>query len=275
MKHFVFKTFIFVLIAIGLFHVKSFYLLANERYTKKVLGSEVYYSIEKSKKKSPAKKVLLGDSVGKQLYDNYENNDTINSLACNQAISIAGQYMLLHNYIEAGNKIDTAYVFFTPFSFTNNLNQVFTYNYFVKPFYRKENAALITPLVRQQVEKIPYTAIAQYPCVLTNNWTPDFESKDPVNYTILSPVGAEYLHKISDLAKQNHFRLVMISAPTSDKKKKEVEALDKSEIVKNHLEEEFKGFFESIIYLDEANFSDGTHLKHPEKFKYLYKNIVR
>lgn len=272
MKDFLLKTLIFLLITIGIFHVKSFYLLQKNKYTQKVLGSEVYVSIEKSHKKSSAKKVLLGDSVGKQLFDNTENNDTINSLACNQAISMAGQYVLLHNYIAAGNKIDTAYICFTPFSFENNLDKIFTYNYFVKPFYRDENAALLTKTARRQVEKIPYSGLAWYPCILTNNWSPDFKSTDKVNYTFLSPISTAYLHKMSDLAKAHHFKLILISALLSNQKKKAVEALNKREIKNNHLESEFAGFFESIVYLEESNFVDGTHLKHPEQFQRSFKN---
>ena len=50
MKHFVLKTLFFVLVAIGIFQIKSSLMMRDGRYTKKVLGSEVYFSIEKSKK---------------------------------------------------------------------------------------------------------------------------------------------------------------------------------------------------------------------------------
>ena len=181
---------------------------------------------------------------------------------------------MLQNYIEAGNKIDTAFVFFTPFSFLNNLDQVFTYNYFIKPFYRDENLALMTPLVKQQVSKIPFSSMAFYPLILTSNWTPDYTSDDPVNYTILSPISIVYMHKMSALAKANNFKLVLVSAPLSVKKKKEVEMLNRREISENQLQQEFEGFFESIVYLDESNFVDGIHLKHPEQFKGRYKNLI-
>lgn len=275
MKHFLSKTVIFILIGLGAFHVKSLYLYNNGRYKKKVSYNEVYLSIDKSKQKSKARKVLLGDSVGKQLFDNNENNDTINSLACNQAISLAGQYFLLHNYIAAGNKIDTAYVFFVPFSFNNNLNQIYAYNYFVKPFYRDEYKPLMTPLVKRQIAKIPYTEIAWYPGIVTNGWSPDYNAADPVNYTFLAPVSIEYLHQMAALAKENHFKLVMRCGPISYKRKNEVAALDQTEISKSNLQAEFEGYFESITYLDESNFSDGIHLKHPEQYKNKYRNMIR
>jgi len=188
---------------------------------------------------------------------------------------MAGQYVLLHNYIAAGNEIDTAYIFFTPFSFVNNLDQIFTYNYFVKPFYRDEYQPLMEPVVRQQLDKIPYVAYAQYPFILTSNWSPEFKSKDKDEFNLISPVSAVYLHKISSLARMHHFKLVLVSAPVSNQKKKEVEVLHREEIARNNLQDEFTGFFESIVYLDESNFKDGTHLKQPEKFKYLYKNLIR
>ncbi len=275
MKQFVLKTLLFVLVALAIFQIKSLLMMRNERYVKKVLGAEVYFSIEKSKKRSKARKVLLGDSVGKQLFDGAQENDTVNSLTSNQAISMAGQYVLLDNYLKAGNTIDTAYVFFTPFSFVNNLDQIFTYNYFVKPFYRTEYMQLMTPEVKKQVSKIPFTDIAHWPAVLTSNWSPEFQTKDKPTFNLLSPISAQYLHKMSALAKQHHFRLVLVAAPVSLKKKKEVELLNRQEIIDNNLQQEFKGFFESIVWLDESNFKDGTHLKQPEKFKNRYKNIIR
>jgi hypothetical protein len=275
MKNFVLKTLLFALVAAGIFQLKSQLMMRKDKYQKKVLGAEVYFSIEKSKKKNKARKVLLGDSVGKQLFDSSQENDTVNSLTSNQAIGMAGQYILLDNYLKAGNEIDTAYVFFTPFSFVNNLDQIFTYNYFVKPFYREQYMSLIEPVAKAQIEKIPFVGLAHYPAVLTSNWSPEFESQDKNDFNLISPVSAAYLHKMSALAKQHHFKLVLVAAPVSLKKRRDVEILNRQEIETNHLQEEFKGFFESIVWLDESNFKDGTHLKHPEKFKYRYKNLIR
>jgi len=275
MKYFVFKTFIFVLVAIGIFQIKSYALLKDNKYTKKVLGMEVYFAIDKSKKKNNAKKVLLGDSVGKQMFDSMEDNDTVNSLTSNQAISMAGQYLLLNNYIKAGNRIDTAYVFFTPFSFANNLDQIYTYNYFVKPFYTSEYMAQMSPIVKNQIEKIPFATIAHHPAILTSNWSPEYESDETPEFSFLSPVSVEYLHKMSTLGKKNGFQLVLISAPVSKKKRQDVASLHRDEIALYNLEEEFKGYFENIMYLDESYFSDGTHLIHPEKFKHRYKNLTQ
>jgi hypothetical protein len=47
--------------------------------------------------------VLLGDSVATMLFDHYNDNDSNYSLACNQSITMVGQYILQKNYSDSGN----------------------------------------------------------------------------------------------------------------------------------------------------------------------------
>jgi len=275
MKQFVLRVIIFVLIGVAAFHVKSYLLLRNDKYQRKVSAHEVYHVIGKSKKKNGAKKILLGDSVARQFFNSEAESDTLNSLASNQAISLAGQYILLENYMKAGNKIDTCYAVFIPSSFQNNLNQLFTYNYYVKPFYKDEYKQYRTPTVETQIAKIPYHGIAQYFCILTNNWAPEFESEDKNNYGFFSPISVEYIHKMSALAQKNHFKLIFVPALSNENQRKNIEGFDKNELVKNHLEHEFATYFDDIIYIDSQYFVDDMHLANPEQFKDRYKKLIR
>ena len=275
MKQFILRAVLFVLIGLFAFHLKSYLLLRNNKYQHKVSAKEVYFAIDKSKQKSPAKKVIIGDSTARQFYNSEEKNDTINSLASNQAISLAGQYILLHNYIAAGNKVDTVYAFFTPSSFQNNLDQLYTYNYFIKPFYTSEYKPLLTSDVKEKLNEIPYANIASYFCIRTNNWAPEIEAPKKHDYTLLSPISVDYLHKISDLTKENHIKLILVPAIANRNQKKNIDSFDKNEIVKNHLEMEFEGYFENITYVDSKYFVDDMHLINPEKFKSHYNNIVK
>lgn len=275
MKQFGIKILVFLLIGVAAFHVKSYLLLRKDKFHRKVSAREVYHVLGKSKQKNPSKKILLGDSVARQFFNSEEENDTLNSLASNQAISLAGQYVILDNYLKAGNKIDTCYAVFIPSSFQNNLDQLYTYNYFIKPFYTAENSSKWTHTVEAQVNKIPYHAIAQYFCIKTNNWTPDFESKDERNYGFFSPVSVEYIHKMSALAKANHFKLIFVPALANENERKNIESFDKSELARNNIEQEFSGYFENIVYIDSKYFVDAMHLANPEQFKDRYKNLIR
>jgi hypothetical protein len=271
MNRFLKYSSLFLLFGVILFHVKPFYLLYGERYKLTVAGHEIYYSLKKSKAKNKSKKVLFGDSVAKQLFDNETNNDTINSLACNQSIGMVGQYILLKNYLDAGNRFDTAFFLFQPFSFQNNLDQVYTYHYFLKPFYIKEYLPYFSSTVKEQVAKIPYNKFCCYPSILTSNWAPDFKPKDEKDYTFLSPVSVEYLKKIKELAAKYSFELIVLPTPVSKGFETRVKKFNLQEIADNNFQGEFKNFFEKIIYLDNSEFSDSSHLIDPAPYTEIYR----
>jgi hypothetical protein len=267
MKKFILSSILFLLIACPAITIIPTFLILTDSYKHTVAGNEIYYSIFKSKQKKKTKKIIIGDSVGRQLFSNTTYNDSLNSLACNRGISMAGHFILLNNYLNAGNKIDTVFLIFTPFSFQSNLNDVFTYHYFLKPFYVKEYKPLFTKLVTKQIDKIPYAEFCRFPNILTSNWAPDFKSTDKTDYTFLSPVSVEYLIKRKELSMKHHFKVIILPTPTRISRKAEVGRMMKNEITKNNLGPEFKNYFENIIYLNDNNFVDDVHLKR-EKLAY-------
>ncbi len=273
MKIFLYKSVFFLAIVLILFHVKPFYLLINEKYKKIVAGREVYYCLEKSKNKSKnkSKKLLMGDSVGNQLFSCTIDNDTINSLACNQTISMVGQYILLDRYLKAGNQVDTVFFLFTPTSLKNNLDQIYTFHYFLKPFYKEEFFSYFSVNVYNQLSKISFKELAHYPPILTSNWAPDFNTSDNVNYTFLSPISVEYIKKIKELAKAYTFKLLVLPTPVSAYGKKQIEMMNKKEICYHQLENELDQYFENILYLPDSLFSDAIHLKDPYPYTVYYK----
>ena len=240
MKRFIPKVILFLISLLILFYVKPVYLLIDSKYKDIVIGHEIYISIKKSKEKSKAKKVIFGDSVGRQLFPNTQKNDTVNSLACNQAIAMVGQFLLLQNYLAAGNKIDKLFMIFTPFSFQNNLNQVFTFHYFMKPFYNDEYTRYFTQTVKEQICKIPFSYSIYEPYILTSNWAPQFVCNDSIDYTFISPISREYLKKIKQLSIEHTFEIVLIPPPTSSSKKEAVDKFNKTEIIGTGLEKEFE-----------------------------------
>lgn len=273
MQRFIINTISFLLLLAVLYQVKPLYLILTDQYKFTVAGAEIYHSIFKSKQKRKTKKLLLGDSLGNQLFSNISTNDTINSLACNQAIGMVGHFLLLNNYLQAGNQLDTVYLFFSPFSFSNNLDQVYSFHYFLKPFYTKEYQPYFTENVRKQIHKIPYWYLCRIPSILTSNWAPDYILKDETDNTFLSPISAEYLVKIKKLSIRYNFKIVIITPPTRVSMKSFFDKMDKQRILNNNLSEEFKDYFENILYIDDNNFIDPVHLKNPTAFKNYYRNL--
>jgi hypothetical protein len=272
MKKFIFSVIIFILPIVVVAYSVHLFLLYSQKYKNRVAGSEIYISINKSKHKGKTKKILIGDSVANQLFSNIKNSDTINSLACNRAISMAGHFILLKNYLEAGNEVDTVYMIFTPFSFLNNLDEVYTYHYFLKPFFTEEYMPLFTKTVHTQVHKLPFYYISKDPVILTSNWAPNFKSKDHVNYTFLSPISVEYLSKIKELRDKYQFKLIILPTPTKISNKLFVDKIDRNEIVNTGLVYEFNDYFEKIIFIDDTNFIDNLHFKSKKVYVEYYKN---
>lgn len=274
MKTFIRKSGLFLLLIIVFIESASFILEFTNLYLINYPGKEIYHAIKKSKQKNNSKTLLLGDSVGQQLFPNETNNDEINSLACNQAIGIVGQFLLLNNYLNSGNKVDRVIMLFTPFAFQNNLNQVYTYHYFLKPFYTLEYSNEFSSTVRAQIKKIPYNQFVQVPHIRVTSWAPEFNSNNYNDFTFLSPISVEYLSKIKALSIKCNFELNIVSTPTSIDKKTLINDMNLDEIKKSNLNKEFKDYFSNIIYLKKSEFVDGIHLIDPTKYSSVIKSKI-
>lgn len=265
MKHsltsYVCKLLLFTLPVIGYYSGRTLYLLANDRYQTTLHGHEVYTSLRKSKQKTKARKLIIGDSTANQLY-NTETDTTsgIFTLACNQAIGVVGHYLMLKNYLEAGNSPEDVYMIYSPLSFWDNLDQVYTYHYFLKPFYNRTYRALMSATVEKQVSKLPLYYLCQTPFILTSDWSPEMAPQER-DYTFLSPISREYLAKICRLCKEHGVRLHLISPFLSEHWHDTICQFDISETEGEVFTSLIKHYLQDLRYLDDNLFSDHLHLK--------------
>lgn len=273
MKRFIFKSLGFFIFSILFVYLCSAFILYSKIFKLNYYpGKEIYTAIDKSKKNNKSKTLLIGDSVGNQIFNNEEEHDQFNSLATNQAISFAGQYFLLNEYLKTGNEIESLIMLFVPWSFINNLDQIYTYHYFLKPFYNSDYSMLFSKTVIGQIEKLDYNLISQFPPIKIIPWAPEFSNISSPDFTFLSPISVEYLNKISQLSKQYNFSVKIIPPPISFEYKLLIESIDKSEILQTELSSELLEYFEKINYIDKSNFSDGTHLINPENYYNILKH---
>jgi hypothetical protein len=261
MRDFLLKVSIFCfLLFLGL-NLNGWIKIQNGLDNYDIIGKEVYESIKLSNQKTKFKKLLIGDSVARQISTGNRLGDSVYSLACNQAVSMAGQYILLNNYIQSGNQFDTLYILYSPSSFQNNLDQIFTFNYFMKPFYEDQNFKYLSKNVHDQISKIPFHSASQLNLIKSSNWSPEYNSKSIPVVSFLSPISIEYLTRIDSLSKLHGFHIIVISPPCSKNFRRSILQMDRRKIFNNKLDRLFEGYFESIIYLDEAKFTDGLHLQ--------------
>ncbi len=273
MKEYILKIVKYSLPLIILFYLKPIYLLLNNKYEKSVAGSEVYVSIKNSKQKSLKTKLILGDSGGYQLFPNTDDHGSVLSLACNQAIGMVGHYLLLVNFLNSCNEIDTLFLIFGPEGFNNNLDQVYSFHYFLKPFYKEEYKPYFSLQVYEQIKKIPFWYLCKEPYILTSNWAPNFNTGNNSNFIFLSPITEEYLKKIFLLGEENNIKIIIIAAPMNIERKNQLDSIYLEEVLHSDLNEVLNTYFESILWLPDTCFlKDGVHLKNPADYSDYYRN---
>ncbi len=257
MRKFVIKAIIFFVLFTGVCWI----IELSGVFSRFLPNRITYNKIELSKTQiDGAQYILLGDSVVGSLYKNYDSgkNGVVN-LACNQAIDVIGHYLLLKNFLEKNKNVEKVYFFYNPFSFSNNIDHVFSYNYFIKPFYKREYKKYFTKRVLKQIRSYPLSYIARFPLIAITYFTPEIEREKPDFF--ISPISCEYLTKMKELADEHGVELLVLPPPTRESRKNEVERL-KDEYTGNKCNNVMiTNYFDKIIYTSDNYFQDDVHFK--------------
>lgn len=268
MKKFLRDLAVFFGLFLLLFHIYPEYLFRTKKYFQ-TIGTEIFLAVEKSENtfRTRITKLYLGDSVDGQILSVKPLGKGELNLSTNQAISLVGQFILLHNLIENKNQIDTLELRIHPFGLSNNLDNSLTYNYFLKPFYKSKYLPLFSNQVKSRIEEIPFYYLSQYHPVLTSMWSPNYSSKN-VSETI-SQINMDYLLKIHNLCKKNQIVFKLRAVPLNEARKTEIEQF--TAYVKSNKLLIFNNYVQDFNYLPDANFiEDNIHLKRAFLTKDLY-----
>ena len=242
-------------------------------YQSKVDGWEVYAALKQSRKKQSKKKLLLGDSVAMQLYPCDKEHDSIVSLACNQAISLAGYYFLLTNYIETNRESlpEEVILLLNPLTLSNNLDQ-FAYHYFLKPFYNEDYKPHFTSYLSLRCRQIPFYWTAQLPFIRSSSYSFSYEL--PIeSYALLSPISYDYLQLMIDVCASLQIDFKMCSVPINVSQ----ETIIENKLGLENLDREtkyydvLKAYISSFRYIPSENFIDKVHLTS-ETLQHIDKN---
>jgi len=230
-------------------------------------GPEVFVAVVNSRKRISYEKIILGDSVAHQIFKNYKGiKDNFYDLTTNQAVSMAGHYILIMNAINIkDNNIKEIDLVYHPRSFSNDLDQIWTFDYFVKPFLSFSNKKYFSENVLNKLKKIKLYNIAILPIVKI---IPNFPSLDyskflsnsSENRSFLSGISIEYLQKIKMECEKKNIKFRVISCPI---RRSSIDNYDllKRQIADNCLEDIFVNYFEKMVIYEDTDFIDDFHLK--------------
>ncbi len=255
MKKFIIKSTIYIVICTAIAFGAEYLYYRYSDWRKTIDGWEVYKAILNSKTKQCKKKLLIGDSVGMQLFPCNEENDSVALCTCNQAITMAGFYMLMKNYLETNEDClpEEVILLVTPLSLRNNVDE-FTYHYFLKPFggceYRKE----YTRILKEQLRNIPQSWTATLPFIRISMYTKKYIPQE--GDWAISPIATEYLQMMDSMATAYNVRFVMRSAPVKRCHKDDIENRVQSiESMPDYL----NSYWNQLEYMNDSCYVDKVH----------------
>lgn len=225
--------------------------------------------IDKVREKNGKTKLILGDSVCKQMYEGIEpfNEDTCVA-GCNQAISMSGQYILLKEFLESHENVSDVWMIIHPSSIFTDLSKELGYIYGILPYVEKEDLNYLDNETIIRIEK-------SFGAFSTNTEFAEFVDKSAVgrklylnllkDYGTIKPAGDEphgvkYLKKMKYLCDEKDIEMHLLPVPINDldKTKEMVEGMPER-FQKNGLDVMFPDFCRRIHMYPIEQFGDGSH----------------
>ena len=274
MKRFLGKIFGIISCIIVLFMVINFVYYKTDDISG-LVAFEVYDAINKTRETTEYTTVVLGDSVARQFFHpDYQKEDRdICFLATNQAITPAGNYILLEEYLKSNPQTEKVYYVVRPESLTAGINFHYSYSYFVTPFFNDKFKGYLEVETISGIEKIfgklwtttEYAKwlLAKYPKMLEmyhdicNSLNDVRAISDEWRFPDMSMT---YLAKMKKICDEKNMELYILAVPLPEGYEFDFKELER--IMENSgLKKEYRMLYESIFYIEAEEFVDEIHLE--------------
>ncbi len=289
MKNNIFKLSIFItvllIIVIGLDLLSAqntdfsefFGVLTNSsefsRYHGNSGTTEIIPVIEKVQTKDSCTKLIIGDSVCFQLFNDLQTcNNTYCIAGSNRAITLTGQYILAHEFLQNHPDATDIYLVIIPDTFDAYFDTTFGYNYAVMPFVETNTFSLLDEDTIESAAKIygkPFLQkkivnLIDYSCVnrkLYFNYINQHGNIPDDEIELASCQAIQYLNKMDQLCQNYHVNFHLLPGPIADNTNRR-EQLNRQihYFYKHNMENITSQYFKNITYYPESQFRDGTHL---------------
>lgn len=211
-------------------------------------------------------KLIIGDSVCHQIFNSFQKyNDVYNTLGSNQAITMAGQYLLAKEFIVSHSEVTDIILILRNLNSGINL-EGYTYQYFVIPFTEADLMNEIITRTKIDLEEI-YGSFWMKPEVVSFvDYSPIakkiyLNSLSVNNYDGMQ-LSFDYLSLIIDMCEQRDISFHLLHAPMPETTKTVMEeqfervyAACTDEKLRPYIEQ----FYETVTYYPDEYFSDGIH----------------
>ena len=236
------------------------------------LAKEVFWAKEKALITNQCTTVYLGDSVCNQLWSEYdEDTDGICHLGCNQAITLAGSYLLLKDYLENNPQTENVYFLVRPQTLANDIWLNYSYQYLVIPFCDSDNMELLEPETKEELYKkfgkiFVESTFVKRTLLKDNLLMKQYLEKVQKQPEIMedhriSKTTEIYLRKMKQLCDEKNVELVVKPNPLSDKEQNYGWDEYEQDILSMGFDDILGEFIEKIPYYPVEWFKDDAHFK--------------
>lgn len=221
--------------------------------------------------------LLLGDSVANQLFDGLrDKNDTIAICPINRAITLAGQYVIIKEYLANHPDATDIYMVFYPGTLSSSIEPVLSYQYIAMPFIENGYEKDLEGLAMNKLEDT-YGKFFLRPEVLSyidnsgvnrKLFFSNMEKKtETESMDAVSDISLEYLVMIYNLCQKEGVNIHMMSTPVADIDIRHEEQASIKQLFDEYgLSSMYPEYCDSFSYYPAEMFIDEVHFK-PE-----YKN---
>ncbi len=253
---------------------------------------EIIPYIKRVQEKNSYTKLIIGDSVCNQIFERYYGMDDDYCICgTNQAITIAGQYILAEEFIKNHEDATDIYLVVIMDSLTSGYNAQFGYQYAVMPFVETDTIGALDEDTRKDISGMYGGIFCRKEMVEVIHKSPlcmklylnALAQKDELfpskQQGLISDLAYQYLEKLKALCDKEGIQLHLVPGPHADSEDQH----SRAEQVRSKAEE--KGdplgigeYLDQIIYYPEELFKDRVHFDEDKLeadfFEKLVQNIL-
>lgn len=267
---------------------------SSEEYTSKEETQKIDAIESAMKTDNNYTKLIVGDSVSYFMFTPLqEYNDNYLIASTSRPFTMAGQYMVIKQFLDAHPDASEVYLFFSKDSWESLIDPQCGYQNTVVPFIEAGVFDELENITREEmyeeysrffvnpfVVKLYYNSKMNHKLVLNTIMSyhekllgEDMSKMYETTEGCLSPVSELYLDKAMDLCNEKGVELHLMHDPLADTEAKHNELEEeKQDFINSGYMDVATDYFDSVIFYPEEQFVDGVHYGTSDK---LQRDAIR
>lgn len=250
--------------------------------------SEINPYIAKVRTEDESTKLILGDSVGHQLFngggeDLQSYNQDICIVGSNGAITMEGQFLLAKEYLEHHEKATDIYLVVLPESLGRKFEPAYGYQYAVMPFVQSRCLEGLDENTKEQIKEAygPFALRSKFVELIDQSAVNEklflnYLKKYRKPYVVADWMGLadQYVVKLVHLCEEKNVNFHLYPCPMSETKRASWETI-KQEYDESELYRFFSEYMNQVCFYPEEQFGDGTHFVGEYNTRDYFDSVIR